>query len=211
MYKYLSMKKFFFALFVFVTSGLFAQTTFRFGVKAGADYSLTTLQVPSNVDTKTSPKVGFWGGGFVEMSPNSEKNKFKLQLEALYNANNFTISNTGYDDYKDHLDYLSFPLLAKYFIKPDFSLNAGPVFNLLMGATQSQYDANTSTTITNNIDDQLKSFQMGLAVGATYYIYQGLFVDLRYNPFLGQANKSATTLYNKLTPSALTLGIGYKF
>ncbi len=211
MYKYLSMKKFFFALFVFVTSGVFAQTTFRFGVKAGADYSLTTLQVPSNVDTKTSPKVGFWGGGFVEMSPNSEKNKFKLQLEALYNANNFAISNTGYDDYKDHLDYLSFPLLAKYFIKPDFSLNAGPVFNLLMGATQSQYDANTSTTISNNIDDQLKSFQMGLAVGATYYIYQGLFVDLRYNPFLGQANKNATTLYNKLTPSALTLGIGYKF
>lgn len=205
------MKKILFCLMIFASTGIFAQTSFRYGLKLGADYSLTALQVPNTLDTKLTPKAGFWGGGFVEMSPNSAGNKFKLQLEALYMTNNFTVSNTGYDDYKNHLDYLSVPLLAEYFVRPKFSLNAGPTFNFCIGATESQYDGNSLKTVTNNISDQIKSFQVGLAVGATYYIFQGLFLDLRYNPFLGQANKNATTEYNKLTPSTATLGIGYKF
>lgn len=202
------------AAVLFISGSVYSQTTVRFGVKAGGNLSFSKITV-RNVSVSSDTKLGFFAGGLLEVSPGYAENKFKVQLEALYNEGNIEYRLPGTDGLRDkvRLNQIALPLLAKYFICPQFSVNLGPTFNLNLGGNEAVGNDSLGTVQQQDLDgDDLNTFQIGLAAGATYYVYKGLFIDARYNPVFGQLNKkSADDMNGKLKLSFIQVGIGYKF
>ena len=194
-----------------ITPSAKAQTSFRFGVKAGG--ILTNSKIKYDGDSYSGDtRFGFYGGGLVEMSPGSPDNTFKIQLEALYSRINFRYDdpNSSTSLARLSLNQINVPLLAKLFITPRLSLNMGPTFNFNLSG-KGTLETNGVLTEKKHMTD-FESFQMGMAAGATYYIHKGLFVDLRYAPLFGSVTKTADGLDGaSLKMSAVKLGIGYKF
>lgn len=195
-------------LFFTLTGNVMAQTGVRFGVKAGGSLNFSKVSA-GKVSYSGDSRVGFFGGGFMEVSPNSPENKFKLQLEALYSRENLQISDPAEDGMKVLIDInqINVPLLAKYFVLPELSINLGPTFNFNLSGSGTGKDNQGEKTDLGKMDD-LKSFQMGLAAGASYYICKGLFIDARFTPLFGGLNTEDEINYKA---SAIKLGIGYKF
>lgn len=191
-----------------------AQTSVRFGIKAGGNLSFSKMSV-ENISVNSDSKLGFYGGGLLEVSPGYADNKFKVQLEALFNQSNIEFQLPGTEGFTDKLkvNQIQIPLLAKYFIFPEFSVNLGPTFNLTLGGKESVLSDSLGVVQQQDLgSDDLNTFQIGLAAGTTYYICKGLFIDARYNPIFGQLNKeSAEDMNGKLKLNYLQLGIGYKF
>lgn len=190
-----------------------AQTSIRFGLKGGLNLSHATQEVDPVIGAEVKENgfgPGFYAGGLAELSFPAGS-KFKLQLEALYHMNyiNFENSNTGVET-KHTLGSIQVPLSAKYFIVPDFSLNAGAsaVFNT---SAIHRHDNGSTTNLKNGFD--LQPMQVGLHAGATYYIYEGFFVDARYNYYLGNVMESKTPNLYELDYNVGTfqVGLGYKF
>ena len=187
-----------------------AQTGVRFGIKAGANLNFPSVKY-GNISVSGDSRFGFFGGGLLEISPNTPKNKFKIQLEALYNRVNMQYSGAdtlGYSKARINVNQISVPLVAKYFILPQLSINVGPTFNFNLNATGSMAGADGKFVDAGDADG-LKTFQLGLAAGASYYLYKGLFLDARYTPLFGSLNDDASG--EKVKVSAVQLGIGYKF
>jgi len=202
----------------FATCGLFfmltttkAQTGVRFGVKAGGSLNFSKIDYQGKSTTGDS-RLGFWGGGLMEISPNNPSNPFKIQVEALYSRANFRYNDPAKTTTlaRLSLNQINVPVLAKFFVVPRFSLNLGPTLNFNLGG-KGTLETDGVVTEKQHMTD-FESFQMGLAAGGTYYIHKGLFVDLRYTPLFGSVTKTADGLEGAdLKMSALKLGIGYKF
>ncbi|MGF7232479.1 porin family protein [Arachidicoccus sp.] len=207
------MKKILFVAAVLFSTAAYSQSTVRFGIKAGGNVSFSKTDV-QNLSVKGKSDFGFWGGGLMEVSPNNPNNKFKLQLEALYSNINSKYDGLSDSRAKDkiNLQQINVPLLAKYFIIPSLSINAGPTFNFNIAGKEKISDTTGAYVFSQNLKGQLNTFQIGAAVGATYYICEGLFVDARYNPLFGQINKKENgDGGSKIRMSTISLGIGYKF
>lgn len=190
---------------------LSAQTSVRFGVKAGASMNFSKI-TSGNLSVSGDSRFGFYGGGLMEVSPNSADNKFKLQLEALYSRVNMQYSSAedGGETAKINVNQINVPVLAKYFIIPELSVNLGPTLNYNLGGHGAYEDA-SGNTIEDDLTDYNK-FQIGLAAGATYYICEGFFIDARYTPIFGTLNKNIDGMDGAgIKMSAIKLGIGYKF
>lgn len=188
----------------------FSQTSVRFGLKAGGNMSFSKHDI-DNSSLKGKSILGFWGGGLMEISPSSPANKFKLQLEVLYSNDNFKFTGGNATD-KINAQQINVPVLAKYFITPSLSINAGPTFNFNIAAKETTDTSGIGIETNKLTSDDYKSFQIGAAVGATYYLYKGLFIDARYNPLFGQWNKAQIGDGGaKYKFSTISLGVGYKF
>lgn len=169
----------------------------RFGFKGG--YNLASLG--GDVENAKSLS-GFHIGGFIEV-PVSEK--FAVQGEVLYSAqgakyeDNYSFGNLTYSDkWKDKLDYINIPVMAKYYVLDKLSIEAGPQFGFLVKADSEGED----------IKDELKTFEFGLGVGASYYITENFFAGARYN--FGLTNVSKESDY-KVHNNVLQVSVGYRF
>jgi len=195
----------------FMLPAVKAQTSVRFGIKAGASLNYSKIDYNSETTTGDS-RIGFWGGGLMEISPSDPSNQFKIQVEALYSRVNFRYNDPENTTSlaKLSLNQINVPLLAKFFVVPRFSLNLGPTLNFNLSG-KGTLETNGVVTEKKHMTD-FETFQMGLAAGGTYYIHKGLFVELRYNPLFGSVTKTADGLEGaNLRMSALKLGVGYKF
>lgn len=186
----------------------------RFGVKAGATGSFSTMSKPiySNVQDKFG--LGAYAGGLAEISFINKSDKFKLQVEALFNLTNLPsdMKRGGFSQSLNmSVQSVSVPVLAKYFFTPRFSLYAGPTANFNLGAT-SKLDIG-GTKSTSDLGGELNSFQLGGMVGANYYVWKGLFLEAKFHavtPDLTTPNTlSITPTYG--TINNISLGLGFKF
>lgn len=201
------------AVALFLAWPAFSQSGVRFGIKAGGNLTFSKVEV-QNVSLKGDSRFGFYAGGLMEISPVYPENRFKIQVEALYNRANVQFSTGTVDEQKGQLNInqIVVPVLAKYFIIPELSVNLGPTFNYNLGGTQSAIDTSGVKVSTDIGKDDLNAFQIGLAAGLTYYVCDGLFIDARYTPLFGSFNKKADDdLGVKYRLSGIQLGIGYKF
>ncbi|NGX84167.1 porin family protein [Aequorivita sp. KMM 9714] len=107
------------------------------------------------------------------------KGKFALQPELLYSSegSNWSAWGLGNSDLK--LDYLRVPVLAKFYIIEGLSAEAGPVFGVLVNASDDSDE---------DIKDAFKSFDAAFGIGATYRLNMGVFFSLRYNKGLLDVN-----------------------
>lgn len=172
----------------------------RFGVKGGLNIS--TIVGGDVEDTKSL--VGFHVGGFAEIHV---VQRFFIQPELLYSTQGSKFDGgpiLGDADLK--LDYLSIPVLAKYYIVDNkFSVEAGPQFGVLVSAKSDGED----------VKDFTRSTDFGFNIGAGYNFTDNFSVGLRYtiglSPISDQDIDDADDYYDSAKNSNLALSLAYKF
>ncbi len=175
----------------------------RFGIKAGGNLSNIT-----DGDSKSKP--GFYGGVFVNI-PISEA--FNIQPEAVYSQQGAKLKDdydfVGYTitNMKQTLGYINVPVMVQYNATPEFYLEAGPEFGLLINAQASGDINGTSNKVSNK--DGLKTFNFGLGFGLGYRFSSNIGINARYIAGLSNIVKNSGGEISKNTN--FQLGLNYYF
>lgn len=152
-----------------------------FGVKAGANFSKLDGDGIDG-DNLTS----FHVGAVLEL--NLFEN-FSVQPEVMYSS-----QGTKLEDEDIKLDYISVPVLAKFYLISDkLSLEAGPQFSFL---------------VNDNLEEtfETKSFDFAAIGGLGFNVTNNLFVQARYVVGLTDTTKEA-----EVTNKVIQLSVGLKF
>lgn len=156
-----------------------------FGAKAGLN--LATLQPDLN-DPAT--RVSFHLGGVAEIPLMDD---FSVQPELLFSSQG--VRDKSDDDEVVRLNYLTLPVMAKYYIEDKFSVEAGPQFGILLSA---KGEDNGETT---DLKDITKSADIGFALGLGYKLENQVNFGLRYyfgsniNNYEGDSDKIANRVF----------------
>ncbi|WP_026706362.1 porin family protein [Flavobacterium soli] len=152
-----------------------------FGVKAGANFAKL-----DGDDISGDNLTSFHVGALLEV--NVFEN-FSVQPEVLYSS-----QGTKIEDEDIKLDYLSVPVLAKFYLISDkLSLEAGPQFSFL---------------VNDNIEEQFEAetFDFAVVGGLAFDVTSNIFVQARYVTGLTDTSKDA-----KITNQVIQLSVGLKF
>ena len=162
-------------------------------VKLGAKIGMNVSSVngdPDNLDSKT----GWVLGATAEVSLTE---KFSLQPELLYSQQGAKQrGNFIYD-----LNYVSLPIMAKYYIAKGFSLEAGPQFSFLV---KDELISDTNNAASANTNAENFDFSANLGLG--YQLDNGIFFQTRYN--LGLTAISETP---DVKNGVFQMSLGYQF
>jgi len=166
----------------------------KLGAKAGLNISNLTN---SDASSRTSMHIGAVAEIFIN-------EKFSIQPELLYSAQGakgdvMSISENGGYIKKEtlKLDYITVPVMAKYYITEGLNLQAGPQFAFNVNAK----------LLGEDIKDDIKSFDFGVNFGAGYELPMGVFFDARYNVGLSKVGKEGGDAKN----GVFQVSVGYKF
>lgn len=188
----------------------------KYGVKAGFNSSTFTGDV-AHYDVKS--KAGFHVGGFVEFKITD---KFSVQPELLYSAQGAKLKFSTADEFSFttekqdiKLGYLNIPIIAKYYVIPGLSIEAGPQVGFLLSAkNEFSYDYYIteaySSSGEDDIKDDSKSIDFGFNFGAGYEFTENVFVQGRYNLGLTSISEE-TTGESDPKNGVLQISVGYKF
>ena len=157
--------------------------------------------------------IGFNAGLFVEI-PISDK--FTFQPEILYSAQGsksegpLNVEGTIYNvEATLKFNYINIPLMFKYHVDKNFSLEAGPYVGFL---ASSKLKAKIEGLGTETIDmnDNLKSTDIGLGIGMNYEFSDVIFANARYQGGLTQIGDAASG-GNNIKNSVFQIGLGFRF
>jgi hypothetical protein len=184
------MKKFLLAVVLLACTFVSQAQGLNFGIKAGANFS--NFQGGVNSDGITS----FHAGGVLELNVVPT---FSVQAEGLFSSQG---GKTVYDQdgvggvARDiNLDYISVPVLAKFYILPNtLSLTAGPQFSFLVSDADAAWKS--------------KSFDLAASGGVELKIIAGLFAQARYN--IG-TNVNDDEVRGDVKNGVFQLSVGYFF
>ena len=176
-----------------------AQEYVMFGAKGGISFSNVTGDAFSDFHDE-SARTAFHLGLLAEV-PVSER--FSIQPEVLYSAQGYDVVRIDDgEDIERRLDYISVPVLAKFYLIDGFSLEAGPQFSYLVENEVGMGDDDIALD-----DDSLNKFDFSLGLGASWKI-TNFFVYGRYNVGL-------TEIYDLDAADAkhgvIQLGVGFLF
>ncbi|MFH6944504.1 porin family protein [Flavobacterium sp. FlaQc-50] len=192
------MKKIVLTLVAILAFGFVNAQKTRFGVKGGLNVS--TFAGGNYWDAKSL--VGFHVGGFAEIKIIE---RLAIQPEVLFSTQGAKLESFGNSDIDAKLNYINVPVLAKFFITKQFTVEAGPQIGFLVSAKEESRDAK----------DFYKSVDLGFNFGAGYNFTDNVFVNLRYTVGLsnvGDYNVEDTEEYfDSPKNSVLALSLGYKF
>jgi hypothetical protein len=175
-----------------------------FGVKCGVNLS-TIKNGQEGIDFSPDQIAGFNGGvfmnihfGFRNQGSASGTGLLGIQPELLFSQQGFSFGGESVT-----FNYLSLPILAKFYVTNGINLEVGPSFNYMLSASPS-----TATIGGSEIDNaNLKgSKDIGLVFGAGYEMKTGLIFDLRYNYGL-----SAVASNLAWKNQVIAASIGWKF
>ncbi len=178
------MKKLILGLAVTASTLAFAQQTksssspVAFGVKAGMNVS--SLSKDEGLDDQKS-KIGFNAGVFANIPIASS---FSIQPEVLYSQygekSEYTVLGNKYSA-STKLDYVAVPVMFQYNFVPNFYLEAGPEFGLMVSATNKIKNEQTGqSTKSENYKDDLNTFNLGIGIGTGYYFTPNIGLTARY-------------------------------
>ena len=115
---------------------------------------------------------------------------------------------------KINLGYLNLPVMAKYFVAPGFSIEAGPQVGFLLSAkneysySASGFGITESSSEEIDIKDDTESMDFSFNVGAGYEFTENIFVQARYN--FGLTNIAKDT-EGDIKNGVIQVSVGYKF
>jgi hypothetical protein len=189
-----------------------AQEDIKFGVKAGVNIAKFGGDI-EDLDSRT----GFHAGAVAEFKLSET---FSIQPELMYSQMGAKYEYIDYDGISEakiestaKYDYLSLPILAKYYVIEGLSIEAGPQVGFLLSAKQEdKASGNRTFERTLDVKDGTKSIDFGLAGGLAYDLPIGLFFQARY--YAGIANIAEEGDTNEdfdVTNMAVQLSVGYKF
>jgi hypothetical protein len=174
-----------------------AQQT-RFGVKGGLNVSTLTGEYED--DTKSL--IGFHVGGFAEIKVIE---RLAIQPELLFSTQGARFEGVGNDKYDGKLNYLNIPVLAKFYVTKQFTVEAGPQIGFLLSAKIEGED----------VKDFYKSTDFGFNFGAGYNFTDNFSAGIRYTVGLSGVydndNDDIDEYIDSSKNSNLALFLGYKF
>lgn len=187
----------------------------KFGPKVGLN--LSNLRSSENIDAGT--RTSFHIGGMAEVRFGE---KLAIQPELLYSEQGTSkkISSTGAGivsaSYKNVLsyNYLTIPVMAKYFIIDDLAVELGPQVGFLLSAKSKKVvsagGVSVSTDSNNEMDfkEFTNSVDFGLNVGASYTFIFGLNAGVRYSLGLSKTNKIGP---ENIKNGVFQVSVGYFF
>lgn len=174
-----------------------AQQT-RFGIKGGLN--LTSFAGGNYYDAKSL--VGFQVGGFAEIKVIE---RLSIQPEVLFSTQGAKFDGGSFGDFDDKLNYINIPVLAKFYITKQFTVEGGPQLGFLVSAKSDGHDSK----------DNFKSVDTGFNFGAGYNFTDNVSVNLRYT--VGLSNiadydvDDTEEYFDSPKNSVLALTLGYKF
>ena len=187
------MKNFYILAFILIATnyGLNAQNV-AFGVKAGVN--LAQISTPSTEGVKL--KTGLNAGVVVEIEISDE---FSFQPEILYSSQGIE----GDDRDKITNDYINLPLMAKYYIAENFSVEAGPQVGILVSSK--------AVILGQSVDskEDFKDIDFGVNFGLGYKLDNGINIAARYN--LGLSEVFDFENNDKNQNRVIQVSIGYYF
>lgn len=201
------MKKLFLGAAIAMGSLTFAQ---QFGIKGGMNVS--SLSTEEGLSDQKS-KIGFNAGLFMN-APLAEN--FSIQPELLYtqygDKGNTTLAGTTYS-YSRNLDYIALPVMFQYNATPNFYLEAGPEFGLLVSAKNKTKNETSNETISesDNYKDDLNNFNFGLGLGAGYYFTPQFGLTARYVAGFTDIAKDRPNGSDAVKNNVFQVGLAYKF
>lgn len=166
-------------------------STMSFGVKGG----LNVASVSNNDDAKSL--IGFHIGGFGEFMLSE---KFAIQPEILFSTQGAKIDNS-FGKYDVNLNYINIPVMAKFYVTPAVSVEAGPQIGFLM---TSEYNGVDEKDNTNSTD-------FGIGFGVAYNLTDNMFLGARYTIGLSDIEKDPDPGQDTTQNGVLQVSFGYKF
>ena len=105
----------------------------------------------------------------------------------------------GENDFTAKYDFINIPVLANFYVAPNFALKIGlqPAFS-----TSAKQKSNK---VEYDVKDAMQSIVIDLPIGASYEI-SNFVIDARYNLGLSKINKNGGSIRN----SVIQLTVGYK-
>jgi opacity protein-like surface antigen len=174
------MKTFIFiaALFIFSFTG-YTQT---YGIKGGINFADLSGADADNAEGITGLHLGV-------IAEFSIFDNLSFQPELLYSAQGAKI-----DDADHKLGYLTLPVMAKFYLNDKLSIHAGPQFGLLISENNEVKEADNNKT------------DFGISGGIEYNLWEGLFIQGRYNSGLSDISDNV-----EVKNSVIQLSVGYMF
>lgn len=195
------MKKsiFFIAILLMGTTYVTAQEYVMFGAKGGVNFSTFSGDGFSDFEDESS-RTAFHVGLLAEIPVSA---RFSIQPEVLYSAQGYDIiRRDNSQDLEHKLDYVTVPVLAKFYLVDGFSLEAGPQFGFLV-----DHEVGTGENDIDIHDDNINSFDLSLGLGAGMK-FSNLFLYGRYNAGMSD-------IYDvngaDVKHSVIQLGVGFLF
>ncbi|MCB0497904.1 MAG: PorT family protein [Cyclobacteriaceae bacterium] len=177
---------------VLLVGSLSAQAQFKFGIKAGANFSKFSSTDP-NVQAQN---LTAWHGGLMA---EIKLPIIGIQADALYTQNGTKFDGSqALQEIKS--TYIQVPVVAKVYILKVLNIQAGPQFGFLTGAKDGE-----------NVDikDQLESSDLQIVFGAGLDLGP-LNAALRYNIGVKDINKDLVNYDLKNNAFTLSVGIWLK-
>jgi hypothetical protein len=209
------MKKTIFLIFIAaLTISTRAQISAKLGIKAGTNISGMTSEDYS----ETYRKPGFYAGILSEFSLSENFSVQSELLYATYGAEVYQrmIGISPVDTYYS-LDYIQFPIAAKFYLNHNLSFEIGPAFNLLVRdkcyrpGLPDLYDSDGNFLRSqSDVDPSGSRFEFSGIVGVTYKLCSSWAASVRYTQGLSSAFN-----YNGNRPvdknNAFQIGLEYFF
>lgn len=209
------MKKLILGIAMVSTTLAFAQTakpttsssSVRFGVKAGMNVS--SLSKDEGLDDQKS-KIGFNAGVFASIPVAAS---FTVQPEILYSqyGSKADYSEKGIKfSSATNLDYITVPVMLQYNFVPNFYVEAGPEFGLMVSAKNKvKNESNGASVTSDNFKDELNTFNFGVGIGAGYYFTDNIGVTARY--VAGATDIFKENNGDAVRNNTFQVGLAYKF
>lgn len=162
------------ALFVMLLGvTVFAQdkNQFNAGIKGGYNLSAVSFDGDSETDQLHGFHVGIFGESFVS-------EKLALQLELMYSQQGYKIIDGG-GTYKQELDYINLPLMAKLYPTQNFFLEAGPQIGLSVSHKET-FDSGF-VLYDSSKEFEPDNFDWGLNFGTGFKTDSGVSLGVRYH------------------------------
>ncbi len=163
----------------------------KFGVKLGMNVSSVNESGPNSLDSKTGFLIGV-------TSEVKLTDKFSLQPELLFSQQGSRANDP--DGFTLDLNYITLPVMVKYYVVDGFSVEAGPQFSFLV--RDEILDGGSVTDVT------AESFDLAANLGLGYQFKSGLFFQTRYN--LGLIDTNISENFNNKN-AVFQMSLGYQF
>ncbi|WP_127845583.1 porin family protein [Psychroflexus aestuariivivens] len=207
------MKKYLLTIIAFfLISNLEIKAQTEYGIKTGLNISKYT----GDLFAEYNYRVGFYGGGFVNIRMNE---KFKIQSELLFaqQGTDILIEDVEIRESPDQIPIIgdfkskviestiSIPILAQYYLADKIYVEAGPQFGFIIDREEEVTESPVDDPSFNNISDfDYDKFDLGLSLGAGYELSERLTLNLRY--YFGLIGRD----FQDVKLSVFNLGIEYR-
>jgi len=154
------MKKIFLSIAFFISLAVYSNVNAQglgVGIKAGVNFANQSI-----TDINTNSRTGFHVGAYAVIAFSE---KWGIQPELLYSAQGSELPSET-----SEFNYMSIPVLLRWKPVSVLSIEAGPQFSSLLNAKIDGDD----------IKEDIKNSDFGLAVGATVHLPLGLNGGVRY-------------------------------